>query len=103
MISTRAAQSEPISSAVFERMTRATGGKAYFAKDWQDENQAFASIRDDLAHLYTLSYRPQSNPNRGFRRITVRLAGKEMQHYRIRTREGYRLLHQSERSSGETN
>ncbi|GAC1651040.1 MAG: hypothetical protein NVS9B15_11020 [Acidobacteriaceae bacterium] len=51
IISTRAAQAEPISSAVFERITKATGGKAYFAKDWQDENHAFASIRDDLAHL----------------------------------------------------
>ena len=31
MISTREAQLEPISTAVFERMSKATGGKAYFA------------------------------------------------------------------------
>ena len=41
MISTRQAQSEPISSAVFERLTKTTGGKVYFAKDWKDERQAF--------------------------------------------------------------
>ena len=98
MISTRQAQSEPISSAVFERITKTTGGKVYFAKDWRDERQAFASIRDDLAHLYSISYYPQPNPNRGFRKITVKLVGKDMQKYHIRTREGYRVLRQSERS-----
>ncbi len=96
MISTRLAQTEPISSAVFERMSKATGGKAYFAKDWRDEKQAFASIRDDLAHLYTLSYYPQPNDNSGWRRITVKLVGKARQNYRIRTREGYRVLRGSE-------
>jgi VWFA-related protein len=92
MISTRQAQSEPISTAVFERMSKATGGKAYFSKDWKDEKQAFASIRDDLAHLYALSYYPQPNPNRGWRTITVKLVGKTAQKYHIRTRTGYRLL-----------
>ena len=101
MISTRAAQSEPVSTAVFERMTKATGGRVFFAKEWKDEKQAFAAIRDDLAHLYTLSYYPQANGNRGFRKITVKLAGKDLQHYRIRTREGYRLLHTSERAGAE--
>ncbi len=96
MISTREAQTEPISSAVFERMSKATGGKAYFAKSWQDEDKAFASIRDDFAHLYTLSYYPQSNNNRGWRHITVKLVGKDMAKYRIRTREGYRVLRHAE-------
>jgi hypothetical protein len=50
MISTQQAKIEPVSSAVFERMTAATGGKAYFAKTWKDEKQAFAAIRDDLGH-----------------------------------------------------
>ena len=92
MISTQEAETEPVSTAVFERMSKATGGKAYFAKDWQDEKQAFASIRDDLAHLYSISYYPQPNPNRGWRAITVKLVGKNLQKYHIRTRAGYRLL-----------
>lgn len=91
MISTREAQLEPISTAVFERMSKATGGKAYFAKTWRDETRAFASIRDDLAHLYSLSYYPQPNPNRGWRTIKVRLVGDKLQKYHIRTRDGYRL------------
>jgi Ca-activated chloride channel family protein len=99
MISTQAAQAEPVSTAVFERMSKATGGKAYFSKDWQDEKQAFASIRDDLAHLYAISYYPQSNPNRGWRSISVKLVGKNLQKYHIRTRAGYRLLQSSQAST----
>jgi len=91
MVSTQQAQLEPISTAVFERMSKATGGKAYFAKSWKDETRAFASIRDDLSHLYFLSYYPQANPNRGWRTITVKLVGKELQSYHVRTRDGYRL------------
>jgi Ca-activated chloride channel homolog len=91
MVCTRQAQLEPISTAVFERMTAATGGKAYFAKNWKDEERAFASIRDDLAHLYSLSYYPQPNPNRGWRSITVKLPSDSMKKYHVRTRNGYRL------------
>ena len=99
MISTREAQEEPVSTAVFERMSKVTGGKAYFSKSWRDEKQAFGSIRDDLAHLYALSYYPQPNPNRGWRSITVKLVGKDLQKYHIRTRDGYRLL-QTQASTG---
>jgi len=91
MVSTRDAEAEPSSTAVFERMSKATGGKAYFSKNWGDEAKAFASIREDLAHLYSLSYYPQPNPNRGWRTISVRLAGERLQKYHVRTRDGYRL------------
>jgi VWFA-related protein len=96
IISTRAAQNEPVSAAAFERMSRATGGKAYFASNWREEHDAFTSIKEDLSHLYTLSYYPQANPNRGWRSIHVELNGKEMQKYHIRTRDGYRLLQRVE-------
>jgi VWFA-related protein len=92
MISTQQAETEPVSTAVFERMSKATGGKAYFAKDWRDEKEAFASIRDDLAHLYAISYYPAQNPNHGWRSISVKLVGKNLQKYHIRTRAGYRVL-----------
>jgi len=90
MISTQQAKIEPVSSAVFERMTAATGGKAYFAKTWKDEKVAFAAIRDDLGHLYSLNYYPQPNPNRGWRTIKVRLLGDRLRKYQVRTRNGYR-------------
>lgn len=90
MISTQQARLEPVSTAVFDRMTAATGGKAYFAKNWKDEHLAFASIRDDLAHLYSLSYYPKPNPNNGWRAITVKLVGERLKNYKVRTRSGYR-------------
>ena len=76
-------------------MSKATGGKAYFAGNWRKEKQAFASIREDLGHLYSISYYPQANPNRGWRSISVKLVGKDLQKYHIRTRDGYRLLPQT--------
>jgi Ca-activated chloride channel homolog len=95
IVSTRLAQEEPVSTAAFERMSKATGGKAYFAGNWRKEKQAFASIREDLDHLYSISYYPQPNPNRGWRAITVRLSSKELQKYHIRTRDGYSLMQQT--------
>lgn len=94
IISTRQAQDDPVSAAAFERMSKVSGGKAYFAKNWREEKQAFASIREDLVHLYTLSYYPQANPNRGWRSIKVKLVSKDLQKYRVRTRDGYRLTAQ---------
>jgi Ca-activated chloride channel homolog len=92
IVSTRLAQDDPVSAAAFERMSRATGGKAYFASNWRKEKQAFAAIQDDLSHLYSVSYYPQANPNRGWRSIGVKLVGPGMEKYHIRTRDGYRLL-----------
>jgi Ca-activated chloride channel homolog len=100
MISTREAKLEPISSTVFKRMSAATGGEAYFAKTWKQQQKAFASIRSDLAHLYSLSYYPQANPNRGWRAITVKLTGERAKGLRVRTRNGYRP--QAARVSAET-
>jgi VWFA-related protein len=90
MISTQLARLDPTSTAVFGRMAASTGGKSYFAKDWQDQAKAFASIRDDLAHLYTLTYYPQANPNFGWRSISVKLKGPAYKDYRVRARSGYR-------------
>jgi Ca-activated chloride channel homolog len=99
MISTREAKLEPVSSTVFKRMSAATGGEAYFAKTWREQQNAFASIRNDLAHLYSLSYYPQPNPNRGWRGISVKLVGERLKKCHIRTRNGYRP--QGTRASGE--
>jgi len=99
IISTRAAEDDPLSTAVFERMSKATGGKAYFSKSWRDETLAFRSIRDDLVHLYTITYYPKPNNNRGWRTISVKLVGKDLEKYRVRTRDGYQVLQQAAASS----
>jgi Ca-activated chloride channel homolog len=92
MISTRLAQEDPLSTKVFERISAATGGEVYFARNWTEEEGAFAAIRNDLAHLYTLYYYPQPNPNRGWRAITVKLNGPGKGKYHVRARSGYRPL-----------
>jgi len=90
VVSTHEAKLDPISTTVFQRMSAATGGEAYFAKSWKDQRKAFAAIRDDVAHLYALSYYPQQNPNRGWRTLKVKLVGEAAKKYHIRTRNGYR-------------
>ena len=90
VVSTNEARGDLISTAVFQRMTKATGGEAYFAKSWKRQQEAFASIREDIGHLYSLSYYPKDNPNRGWRAITVKLTGPAAKKYHVRTRSGYR-------------
>ncbi|HXW54856.1 MAG TPA: VWA domain-containing protein [Candidatus Cybelea sp.] len=92
MISTMQAQEDALSTKVFGRISSATGGEVYFAKNWTEEEGAFAAIRNDLAHLYTLYYYPQANPNRGWRAITVKLIGAGKGKYHVRARSGYRPL-----------
>ena len=90
VISTRELNRDPISSNAFRRITQRTGGKAYFAKTWQRQSEAFVEIREELASSYTLTYYPQPNPNRGWRSIQVELTSPEQRRLRIRTRAGYR-------------
>src|ERR1700693_2387692 len=90
VISTAEVNKDPISSNVFKRISQRTGGKAYFAKTWQKQVEAFESIREDLGNSYTITYYPQPNPNEGFRKINVEVATDVGKKYRIRARPGYR-------------
>ena len=90
VISTREVNKDPISSNVFRRLTARTGGRAFFAKSWQRQSEAFANIREELSSSYTVTYYPQANPNQGWRSIEVELQGDELRKYRVRTRSGYR-------------
>ena len=90
VISTNEVNKDPISSSVFRRITSRTGGKAYFAKSWQKQVEAFESIREDLGNSYTVTYYPQPNPNEGFRKIAVEITSDVGKKYRLRYRPGYR-------------
>jgi Ca-activated chloride channel homolog len=92
MVSTREARLDPVSTAVFERMSTNTGGRAFFARSWTEEAKAFESVRDDLNNLYLLSYYPLPNPNRGWREISIKLANSKLRNLTVRTRSGYRPL-----------
>ena len=90
VISTSEVNKDPVSSNIFRRIATRTGGKAYFAKTWQKQVEAFESIREDLGNSYTITYYPQPNPNDGFRKIGVEIASDAGKKYRVRARPGYR-------------
>jgi VWFA-related protein len=90
VISTAEVNKDPISSNVFKRISQRTGGKAYFAKTWQKQVEAFEDIREDLGNSYTVTYYPKANPNEGFRKITIDPTNDPGKKWRIRSRPGYR-------------
>jgi Ca-activated chloride channel homolog len=90
VISTNDVNKDAISSGVFKRISTRTGGKAYFAKTWQKQVEAFENIREDLGNSYTVTYYPQPNPNEGFRKISVEITSDAGKKYRVRARPGYR-------------
>jgi len=81
---------DPISSSVFRRLATRTGGKAYWAKTWQKQVEAFDQIREDLGNSYTVTYYPASNPNEGFRKINIQILSDTGKKYRVQSRPGYR-------------
>ncbi len=90
VISTNDVNKDPISSSVFRRMTGSTGGKAYFARSWQKQVEAFDAIREDIGNSYAVTYYPASNPNEGFRKIEIDIVTDTAKKYRVRARPGYR-------------
>jgi len=90
VISTNEVNKDPISSAAFRRIAQGTGGKAYWAKTWQRQVEAFENIREDMGNSYTVTYYPAANPNEGFRKITVEIASDPGKRFRVHARPGYR-------------
>jgi len=90
VISTNEVNKDAISSNVFKRISSRTGGKAYFARTWQKQVEAFEAIREDLGNSYTITYYPQPNPNEGFRKIAVDIVSDVGKKYRVQVRPGYR-------------
>ena len=90
VISTNEVNKDEISSTAFRRIALRTGGKAYWARTWQKQVEAFEDIREDLGNSYTVTYYPAANPNEGFRKIAVEVAGDAGKKYRVHTRPGYR-------------
>ena len=90
VISTSEVNKDPISSGVFRRIAQHTGGKAYWARTWQKQVEAFEDIREDMSNSYTITYYPQPNPNEGFRAIHVEIVNDPGKKFRIHGRPGYR-------------
>jgi Ca-activated chloride channel homolog len=92
VISTTEVNKDPISSAVFRRIATRTGGKAYWARTWQKQVEAFEDIREDMSNSYTITYYPAANPNEAFRKINVEIVSDPGKKYRVHSRPGYRPM-----------
>lgn len=90
VISTEDGKKDSISSHVFQRLTTRTGGRLFWAANWQKQTQAFAAVREDIGSSYTVAYYPAPNPNQGFRNIQVEIVSDIGKRYRVRSRPGYR-------------
>ena len=90
VISTSEVNKDPISSNEFRKLSQRTGGKAYWAKTWQKQVEAFEAIREDIGNSYTITYYPAANANEDFRKIKIEIASDVGKKYRVNVRPGYR-------------
>jgi VWFA-related protein len=90
VISTEDGRKDSISSSVFQRLTTRTGGRLFWAGNWQKQTEAFAELREDIGSAYTAAYYPAPNANEGFRNIHIEIVSDTGKKYRVRARPGYR-------------
>jgi VWFA-related protein len=90
VISTSEVNKDPISSSVFRRLAQRTGGKAYWAHNWQKQVEALEDVREEMSNAYTVTYYPAANPNEGFRKLLVEVVSDPGKKLRIKYRPGYR-------------
>ena len=72
------------------KFTQRTGGKAYWARTWQKQVEALEDVREEMSNAYTVTYYPATNPNEGFRKLTVEMVNNPGKKMRIKYRPGYR-------------
>lgn len=73
-----------------ERLTRETGGQAFFTGDMLALEKAFGQISKELRTQYLITYKPENQNYDGvMRKVEVRMPSKD---YRIRTKTGYRAV-----------
>ncbi len=72
---------------VLERMSEATGGRAFFPFKIQDVANAFTEIQEELRSQYEVAYKPAAFQADGkYRSIDILAENKK---YRVRARKGY--------------
>src|ERR1700689_3996426 len=86
VISTSEVNKDPISSNVFRRLAQRTGGKAYWAHNWQKQVEALEDVREEMSNAYTVTYYPAANPNEGFRKLLVEVVNDPGKKLRIKYR-----------------
>jgi VWFA-related protein len=73
---------------VLRKLTRATGGKAYFPDNPKDSTAVLAQIANDIRSGYTIGYVPPSTGD-GYRKIRVEARTPDGRSLSVRARPGY--------------
>jgi len=87
-ISTNVSGSKGKGDKVLERISEATGGRAFFPFKVQDVADAFTEIQDELRSQYALSYRPPELHSDG-RYHPIQITALNPKTLRVRSRHGY--------------
>jgi VWFA-related protein len=83
-------ETEEVDPDVLRRLSKATGGIAYFPEGTNTVTSVSAQIARDLREQYTLGFAPEkANRARAFRKIEVRVDAPGHGKIRVRTRSGY--------------
>ena len=73
---------------VLRRLTRATGGKAYFPRDPSDSTTVLTQIAEEIRSGYTLGYVPPATGD-GYRAIRIDVRPADGRKLSVRARPGY--------------
>ena len=84
-------RSDPNSSpGVLRKLAAASGGRAFFPESSAEIISICRRIAEEIRRQYTIVYEPTDPGNQGrYRKIQVRLQGRENRKLMVRTREGY--------------
>jgi Ca-activated chloride channel family protein len=74
---------------VLRKLTKETGGKAYFPSSPSEVVDVCESIAADVRHQYTLGYEPSTDAPSGFRKISVSVTAPGRGKLSVRSRTGY--------------
>jgi VWFA-related protein len=89
IISTVDPSKDPPTAHALRSLTERSGGKLYWAPQWNDQGPAFKAVHDDINSSYTAYYYPTPDSAPGFRNIEVKLASPDRQNWHVRARSGY--------------
>lgn len=76
-----------VNKGFLRRLAKETGGDAFFPSDMGDLNSSFTRIQEELHSQYRLAYVPQNKLRGSWRKIEVRIKGRD--DLSARTRTGY--------------
>jgi Ca-activated chloride channel homolog len=74
---------------VLRKLSKETGGKAYFPSSPSEVVDVCKSIAEDIRHQYTLGYQPPNDGPSGFRKISVTVTAPGHGKLSVRSRTGY--------------